>query len=205
MLFFHCAGFADWLFPESGAVPAYNPPDSVAGSRPSAVRRTVLATALVLAAGTASAYNCYKSDVAEYFGISVHNNSDLELHLDLGDPKHGTVDHERNVYITPHTRKDTSVCSDGLFTGVETYIRLYDPDYSYLADWYVKQPYLGQNTIKYHRYTYSGLKCHTIYYYQWTYYNDQGELRWNRSVAESEPHMLFTHRQTINVEVTCDG
>ena len=159
--------------------------------------KTALITMLALVTSNASADNCDKSNY-EYFGITVHNNTNQMLHLDLGVPTHGEVNTNRYIYIAPHDVNDTSVCSAGWLRGVQTYIRLYDHADHYMADWYVKQPYSGQNTITFH-----GYHCHAVYYTGKMHYKNSREV-WKYTDPKDEPSVFYTHRGNVNVEVTCD-
>ena len=136
----------------------------------------------------------HKCDVAdqEYFNIQVHNHTDVVLHIDLGDPKYGEVDQDRSVSIAPHSSNTAVACSDGMFRGLETRVRLY-----YLADWYVNQPYKGQKSIKFS--SYSSL-CHVYYYTMWI--DSHGKQHYPKYMT-AEPTMIHTYDHDIFVDVSC--
>ena len=140
--------------------------------------------------------NCDISDNSEYFEISILNHTNKILHLDLGDPKHGVVERYRYISVDPHTSLTTSACSDGFLTGLETYVRLYNQHYHYLEEWYVKQPFIGENTVTFHND--SGV-CTVKYQLEWL---SHGYVQYG--ILKPEPATIHTHDFAIAVQAECN-
>ena len=129
---------------------------------------------------------------AEGFYITVNNQTNKFLHLDLGQPKYGIVGRARHVYIGPHSSYLGGVCSHTFLTGLETSVHLYSVhrdvvhqkflDDTLLSHWYVQQPFSGENTI--------------------TFNNDSGSCDATYK-SKSEPATIRSHNHRMHLNVFC--
>ena len=162
---------------------------------------------------SAYANHCHYWVAPELWGITIHNDTNQRLHIDLGTPTHGWVDTLRDVYIPPHDTKRTGACSRNVFTGVQTYVRLRDQGGYYRAAWYVDQPLSGQNRIRYDRYNdvgtctarYATGKAKSSFTASPFIHHVSGQWHVEKKMSSlrPEPNNIYTHDNIVEVDITC--
>ena len=170
------------------------------------MKRTVIAMSLSLAAVHVMAnipnHYCRFSDNS-YFGLTVHNFTDGKLLIDLGHPTHGwpdydktggyhgNVDKDRYVAVPAKSTRTGILCSGGLLTGLESYVRLYRmPGYHYMEEWYVRDPF---STLSTTHFTKDTNTC-TV---QW-YIQHAGPPDWSKAVTDGKWRDETTWESTYN-------
>ena len=177
------------------------------------LHRALLAIILTCLASTAMAgdhHYCHLSD-HEYFGITVHNRTDVAMQLDMGDPSYGFVDFDpekkgasqddgRVLTVHAHATVQGVVCSGPVLTRLEAHVSLFDKgDLSGVAQWHVTQAPNAVNTVQLTRTPNFVFVCQMQYYTQW--WDSKHAL--HSSTWKEEPSVFRNHSHINQVVVWC--
>ena len=153
---------------------------------------------------SSSDYTCTETDMRT-IQLTVENNTHHQLYVDLGKPSHGD-DNGSGWVPTGGTPHSFMGCSDGLFTGYQSYWRLYDRSHGshYVAEWYVDFSYNYDTGNAYITYLRDNDECSVALWRGPKYYRHSHPI-WSDADWSAMGDSQKIKAPSIQIFVKCNG